>query len=338
MGKIGIIGAGQGGKNPDRAGEAAGLSDERLLSKDNPWLTLDNETKQMILSDPTQKENAYTHATILEISNALWHEFLTELKRLDPDFDMSQFEVGGFSLGQLFAKWVAGVFKSPEDFRTFYLARASALDTAAQKTPSTMRVLMNVTREELAAALAKDTPLAQLVFPAIYPEPSMTVVGLAVESTDEGIQRLSQVLNKRIKAVDAGTVMAFHTPLAEIAVDLFQNGIAKVRHNLVVPDEKSPSLWSNSTGETMVDPVKESVDHLTQPVEFHKIIEGMLNSGVVRFITKGLKGNDTITKKINAIANTLGKSVQVHFVATLEGAKQAAHQIAHSQPRPVAAE
>ncbi len=335
MKKIGIIGSGQGGKNPNAAGQKAELDS---VSKDNPFHSLDTATQQMVMSGDSDIQNGYTHPTILETSAALWHEFVTELQNIDPDFDETHFELGGFSLGQLFAMWAAGSFASAEDFRTFYKARADALDFAADSTPSRLRVLMGVTREELAAALAANAELAQLIFPAIYADPSSTVVGVSVETSEQGLQLLSETLNRRIKAIDAGAVMAFHTELGQEAAIPFVKMTADVRNRLVVPDNKKTALWSNSTGKIMVDPSQESVNHLTKPVEFQQIIEGMLNNGVVKFIIFGLAGNDTLTKKIESIAQKSNRAVTVNFVDTVTKAKVVAQNMLTTEVIAAAAE
>lgn len=178
--------------------------------------------------------------------------------------------VAGHSLGE-FSALVANKTLSFEDGLILVSKRASAMQKACEKEPSTMAAIIGVEDETVERICYE---VNEIVVPANYNSPGQLVISGSVKGVETACEKLKEAGAKRALPLKVGG--AFHSPLMESArIELaeainstsFKNGICPIYQNFdamaVTNPEKikqnliaqltSPVLWTQTMKNQIAD-------------------------------------------------------------------------------------
>jgi [acyl-carrier-protein] S-malonyltransferase len=205
--------------------------------------------------------------------------------------------VAGHSLGE-FSALVANKTLSFEDGLVLVSKRASAMQKACEKTPSTMAAIIgsdDSTIEDVCASIK------EIVVPANYNCPGQIVISGSNEGIDKAIELLKEKGVKR--AIKLAVGGAFHSPLMEPARIELEDAINDT-------DFLKPicPVYQNVNALPSVDPeiIKSNlVAQLTSPVRWTQSVINMISGGASSFVEVG-PGNvlQGLIKKVNRDAVT----------------------------------
>ena len=205
--------------------------------------------------------------------------------------------VAGHSLGE-FSALVANKVLSFEDGLRLVFARASAMQKACDKEPSTMAAILgldDVKVEEICKSIE------EIVVPANYNSPGQLVISGSMKGIGIACEKLKAAGARRALPLKVGG--AFHSPLMEPArVELAEAINSTVFHEPICP------IYQNATAERVTDPfkIKENlVAQLTAPVLWTQLIQRMIADGATHFIEIG-PGN-----VLQGLISKIGKDVTV---------------------------
>jgi [acyl-carrier-protein] S-malonyltransferase len=238
----------------------------------------DEDLKQTKVTQPA----VFLHSTIL--ATVLAGSF-------SPDM------VAGHSLGE-FSALVANKTLSFENGLILVSKRASAMQKACEKTPSTMAAILGLddkTVEEVC------TSIEDVVVPANYNSPGQIVISGSNDGIDKAIEMLKEKGAKR--AIKLAVGGAFHSPLMEPARLELEEAIRNTAFNVPICP-----VYQNVNARPSSDPevIKSNlVSQLTSPVRWTQSVINMISGGATSFVEVG-PGNvlSGLIKKINKDAVT----------------------------------
>jgi [acyl-carrier-protein] S-malonyltransferase len=233
----------------------------------------DEDLKQTRVTQPA----IFLHSTIL--ANVLGDSFRPDM-------------VAGHSLGE-FSALVANKTLTFSDGLVLVSKRATAMQKACEKTPSTMAAILGLDDhivEEVCSSIK------EVVVPANYNSPGQIVISGSNEGIDIAIEILKAKGAKR--AIKLAVGGAFHSPLMEPARVELEEAI----NNTTFSKPVCP-VYQNVNASPSVDPeiIKANlVSQLTSPVRWTQSVLNMIAGGATSFVEVGpgcvLSG---LIKKVN---------------------------------------
>jgi [acyl-carrier-protein] S-malonyltransferase len=200
--------------------------------------------------------------------------------------------VAGHSLGE-FSALVAIRTMTFEDGLKLVSARASAMQKACEKSPSTMAAILGLDDSVVEEVCSS---VHEVVVPANYNSPGQIVISGSNEGIDKAIELLKERGAKRALKLAVGG--AFHSPLMEPARLELEEAIRNTRLN-----KPLCPVYQNVSARPSIDPeiIKANlVLQLTSPVKWTQSILNMIADGATSFTEVGpgqvLQG---LIKKIN---------------------------------------
>lgn len=205
--------------------------------------------------------------------------------------------VAGFSLGEVVAATVSGIFDYETGFR-LVLKRGELMQYEAEKLDTSMAAVVKLTPDEVQEVCEKYSD----VYPVNFNCPGqITVSGLS--SQMPGF--LKDVKAKGGRAIPLKVKGAFHSPFMNGAADAFKKELAKVKIR-----EGWVTLYSNLTVEPYTDHVIDLLSRqISSPVQWERLIRNMIAQGADTFIEVGPgKTLTNMIKKISADVRALNVS------------------------------
>jgi [acyl-carrier-protein] S-malonyltransferase len=208
--------------------------------------------------------------------------------------------VAGHSLGE-FSALVANKALSFEDGLRLVSKRATAMQKACEKEPSTMAAILGLddkVAEEICSSIE------EIVVPANYNSPGQLVISGSMKGIEIACEKLKAAGARRALPLKVGG--AFHSPLMEPARIELAEAISGTRfENPVCP------IYQNATAERVSDPQKikdNLIAQLTAPVLWTQLVRNMITDGATTFIEVG-PGN-----VLQGLIQKIGKDVTVSGV------------------------
>ncbi len=230
-------------------------------------------------TDDELKETANTQPCLFAMELAAASVLID--KGITPDV------TAGFSLGEVVAATVSGIFSSETGFR-LVCKRGELMQREANKFDTSMAAVVKLNREQVEEACSKHSR----VYPVNFNCPGqITVSGLSSEMPGF----FSDVKALGGKAIPLKVKGAFHSPFMNEAAEGFAKEIEKAEvRPATIP------LYSNMTSEIYGDNVTKLLSgQICNPVQWEKIIRNMISTGVDTFIEIG--PGRTLTNMIRKI-------------------------------------
>lgn len=198
--------------------------------------------------------------------------------------------VAGFSLGEVVAATVAGIFDRETGF-TLVSKRGELMQAESEKHDTAMAAVVKLTAEQVCELTAKYSSL----YPVNFNCPgNITVSGLA----DQMQAFSADVRAAGGRALPLKVKGAFHSPFMANAAAAFGAELEKTK--LCRPDLP---LYSNVTARPYdADPARLLAKQIESPVQWENIIRNMIASGMDTFIEIG--PGRTLTNMIQKIDST----------------------------------
>jgi len=187
--------------------------------------------------------------------------------------------VAGHSLGE-FSALVANRTLSFEDGLILVSKRATAMQKACEKNPSTMAAILGIDDSVVEEVCAS---ISETVVPANYNSPGQIVISGSNEGIDKAIEVLKTKGAKRALKLSVGG--AFHSPLMEPAKAELEEAIRSTHFNKPVCP-----VYQNVNANPSSDPDiirKNLVEQLTSPVKWTQSIMNMIAGGATSFTEVG---------------------------------------------------
>lgn len=222
---------------------------------------------------------------------------LTE-KGIKPD------AVAGFSLGEVVAATVAGVFDSETGFR-LVCKRGELMQQEAERFDTSMAAVVKLTPEAVKELCSRYSD----VYPVNYNCPGqITVSGLSSQMPDF----FADVKEASGRAIPLKVKGAFHSPFMNDAASAFAKELEKVEIR-----SRNITLYSNMTASVYTDDVVKLLSkQICSPVQWEKIIRNMIASGVDTFIEIG--PGKTLTNMIKKIDSEVKAYTVTEYLAEVE--------------------
>lgn len=185
----------------------------------------------------------------------------------------------GHSLGE-FSALVAARALSFEDGLRLVAARASAMQKACEKEPSTMAAILGLDDEKV-ESICKTIP--EVVVPANYNSPGQLVISGSIRGIELACEALKAAGARRALPLKVGG--AFHSPLMEPARVELAEAIDRTLVSLPICP-----VYQNATAERTTDAgvIKANlIAQLTAPVRWTQTIRNMVNDGATHFTEIG---------------------------------------------------
>lgn len=196
--------------------------------------------------------------------------------------------LAGFSLGEVVAATVAGIFDEETGFR-LVCKRGELMQNEAEKFDTSMAAVVKLTSEQVRELCGKYSD----VYPVNFNCPGqVTVSGLASQMPDF----FAEVKAAGGRAIPLKVKGAFHSPFMNQAAEAFAKEIEKAEIK-----ERKITLYSNKTALPYTDDITELLSkQICSPVLWEKIIRNMIEDGIDTFIEIGPgKTLTNMIKKIN---------------------------------------
>ena len=196
--------------------------------------------------------------------------------------------VAGFSLGEIVAATVSGIFDNETGFQ-LVCRRGELMQREAEKYDTSMAAVVKLTPEKVQEVCAK--------YPDIYPvnfncPGQITVSGLSEQMPDF----FADVKAAGGRALPLKVKGAFHSPFMNKAAETFAEELARAEIK-----EGSVPLYSDLTaGPYDGDTVGMLSQQICNPVQWEKLIRNMIADGVDTFIEIG--PGKTLTNMIRKIS------------------------------------
>ncbi|HEU4552760.1 MAG TPA: ACP S-malonyltransferase [Chitinophaga sp.] len=191
--------------------------------------------------------------------------------------------VAGHSLGE-FSALVANRALSFEDALRLVFIRATAMQRACEKQPSTMAAVLaldDAKVEEICAAVTQET--GEVVVPANYNCPGQLVISGTVNAVNIACERMKAAGAKRALVLPVGG--AFHSPLMAPAKEELQAAIERTTFNTPVCP-----VYQNVVAKAVNDPAQirqNLIDQLTGAVRWTQSVQAMVADGGAEFTEVG---------------------------------------------------
>ncbi|MCR4891366.1 MAG: ACP S-malonyltransferase [Lachnospiraceae bacterium] len=196
--------------------------------------------------------------------------------------------LAGFSLGEVVAATVSGVFDRETGFR-LVCRRGELMQEASEKVDTAMAAVLKLTPEKVEELAGKYSD----VYPVNYNCPGqITVSGLASQMGDFS----ADVKEAGGRALPLKVKGAFHSPFMKEAAAGFAEELAKVQIH-----KPERILYSDKTAGTYSGNIAGLLsDQICSPVMWEKIIRNMIEEGVDTFIEIG--PGKTLTNMVKKIS------------------------------------
>lgn len=204
--------------------------------------------------------------------------------------------VAGFSLGEVVAATVAGVFDRKTGFQ-MVCKRGQLMQAEADQYDTAMAAVVKLTPETVIELCGKYTD----IYPVNFNCPgNITVSGLASQMTAFS----ADVKAAGGRALPLKVKGAFHSPFMAEAAAAFGDALKNVKLN-----EPQLTLYSNVTAQPYdTDPAALLAKQIASPVQWEALIRNMIASGINTFIEIG--PGKTLTNMIKKIdMNVTAKTV-----------------------------
>ena len=191
--------------------------------------------------------------------------------------------VAGHSLGE-FSALVAARAMSFDDGLLLVSKRASAMQKACERAPSTMAAILGL-EDEVVEKICRDIT-DEVVTPANYNCPGQLVVSGSVNGVALAVQRAEEA--GALKAVVLAVGGAFHSPFMQPAQEELAEAIAQTALN-----RPSCPIYQNVHARPETDPeaIKANlIAQLTAPVRWTQTMRNMIEDGVTEIIEVGGTG------------------------------------------------
>lgn len=196
--------------------------------------------------------------------------------------------VAGFSLGEVAAATVAGIFDQETGFR-LVCKRGEIMQQEAEKYQTSMVAVVKLTPEQVQEVCYKYSD----VYPVNFNCPGQIAVsGLSSQMGDFA----ADIRAAGGKALPLKVKAAFHSPFMKEAADGFARELEQV-----LVKERTIELYSNLTAEPYSQDVRGLLSkQICNPVQWEKTINHMIDRGIDTFIEIGPgKTLTTMMKRIN---------------------------------------
>ncbi len=204
-------------------------------------------------------------------------------KKIIPD------AVAGFSLGEVVAATISGIFSNETGFR-LVCKRGELMQHEAEKFDTSMAAVVKLTPEQVCLVCSRYAD----VYPVNFNCPGqITVSGLS--SQMEGF--LAEVKTAGGRAVPLRVRGAFHSPFMKEAANAFAEELANAEVG-----KRTVTIYSNMTAEPYTENATELLSkQICSPVQWEKTIRNMMDNGIDTFVEIG-PGKTLINmiKKISA--------------------------------------
>ncbi len=212
--------------------------------------------------------------------------------------------VAGFSLGEVVAATVSGIFDNETGFR-LVCTRGELMQRESEKFDTSMAAVVKLTPEQVQEVCRRYSD----IYPVNFNCPSqITVSGLSSQMTDF----FADVKATGGRAIPLNVKGAFHSPFMNEAANAFADELTKIEFG-----ERTVTLYSNMTAEPYRDNVVELLSkQICNPVQWEKIIRNMIDDGVVTFIEIG--PGKTLTNIIKKISTEVKAVSITEYLAEVE--------------------
>ena len=297
MGKIAFVFSGQGDQYPGM-GKALYERDPAAAAVFQRCEALRPGTMKQCFEGPADelKKTGNTQPCLFAMELAAAAVLLE--KGVSPD------AAAGFSLGEVTATAVTGVFDHETGFR-LVCKRGQLMQAEAEKHDTAMAAVVKLTAEQVRALCGK--------YPDVYPvnfncPGNITVSGLAAQMP----AFFAEVKAAGGRALPLNVKGAFHSPFMRSAAAAFAGELAKEKlGTAAVP------LYSNVTaqpyGENAAELLAKQID---SPVQWEQIIRNMTASGIDTFIEIG--PGRTLTNMIKKIDPTVTARTVTEYLEEAE--------------------
>ena len=221
--------------------------------------------------------------------------------------------VAGFSLGEVAAATISGLFEMETGFR-LVCRRGELMQQAAEQYETRMAVVLRLSKEQVEACCARYSDL----YPVNYNCPGqITVSGLAAQMEDF----LREVRTMGGRAVPLKVGGAFHSPFMKEASEEFASSLARVKMT-----ERSIPLYSNRTAERYPDKtdpgyldrvIKLLSGQIASPVLWENLIRQMIADGIRTFVELG--PGRTLTNMMKKIDTDVKAYSLTDYLTEVEG-------------------
>lgn len=212
--------------------------------------------------------------------------------------------VAGFSLGEVVAATVSGVFDNETGFR-LVCKRGELMQNEAEKFDTSMAAVVKLTPEQVQEVCKKYSD----VYPVNFNCPGqITVSGLSSQMTDF----FADVKIAGGRAIPLKVKGAFHSPFMTDAAKAFKEELetADVK-------EQTIPLYSNMIAEPYGDDVVSLLSaQICNPVQWERIVRNMIADGVDTFIEIG--PGKTLTNMIKKISADVKAVNVIEYLAEVE--------------------
>ena len=212
--------------------------------------------------------------------------------------------VAGFSLGEVVAATVSGIFDNETGFR-LVCKRGELMQREAEKFDTSMAAIVKLTPQQVQEICGKYAD----VYPVNFNCPGqITVSGRSSQMADF----FAEVKTAGGRAIPLKVKGAFHSPFMNEAANAFAKKLAQAETG-----KKTITLYSNMTAEPYSEDAIELLSkQICSPVQWEKIIRNMIADGVDTFIEIG--PGKTLTN-MNKKISTDVKAVSVtEYLAEVE--------------------
>ncbi len=212
--------------------------------------------------------------------------------------------VAGFSLGEVVAATVSGIFDNKTGFR-LVCKRGELMQREAEKFDTSMAAVVKLTPQQVKEVCSKYSD----IYPVNFNCPGqITVSGLSSQMFD---------FVADVKAAGGRTIPlkvkgAFHSPFMKAAAESFVEELKKTEVR-----ERNIILYSNMTAGVYTDDVAGLLSkQICSPVQWEKIIHNMIDNGVEFFIEIG--PGKTLTNMIKKISIDVRTVNIIEYLAEVE--------------------
>ncbi len=216
--------------------------------------------------------------------------------------------LAGFSLGEVVAATVSGLFDSETGFR-LVCRRGELMQHEAEKFDTSMAAVVKLSPEQVQGICEKYSN----VYPVNFNCPGqITVSGLSSQMPDF----FADVKAAGGRAIPLKVKGAFHSPFMKEAASAFAKELANTEMK-----ERILPLYSNMTAELYDgDAATLLSSQICSPVKWEQIIRNMIADGVDTFIEIGPgKTLTNMIKKISADVTAIGYT---EYIAEVEGCRK----------------
>lgn len=244
-----------------------------LYESANEILGLDLKTVSFEGPEDMLKQTRFTQPALFVHSLAI--------ARLLSDRGFDAEAAAGHSLGEFSALAYADAF-SFEEGLALVKARAELMQEAGENQPGSMAAVVGMNAEDV-MSICIEVRERGIVQPANYNSPQQIVISGSVEGVEAAMEKAKKRGAKRVVALPVSG--AFHSPLMAGAVDRFREALDRTHIRMVrIPVYANVTAVAVSSDEE----IRNLLHHqLTHSVRWVETIQGMVGSGITRFVEVG---------------------------------------------------